>query len=76
MKTDFVAFAPLRLPEEAVEVWGEVAVEAEEEEVVVEVEEVEVVVVDRGAMATTSPKALLRPGRGPGPARPPRATPT
>lgn len=73
-----MAFALLRLLEEAVEELGEV-----EEEVAavvgVEEEEVEVVVeavVDKEAMATTSPRARSRPGRGPGPVRPRRAMPT
>lgn len=42
----------------------------EEEEVVVEA------VVDKEAMATTSPRAQSRPGRGPGPVRPRKAMPT
>lgn len=74
MKTDSVAFAPLHLPEEAAEELGEV--EEEEVEVVEEVVGVEEVVVDKGVMATTSPKALSRPERGPGPGRLHRAMPT
>ncbi len=78
MRTDFVAFAPRRLLEEAVGELGE-AVEEEEVVVVVVVVEEEVVEeeeVDRGVMATTSPKAQSRPERGPGPVRPLRAMPT
>lgn len=45
---------------------------AEEEEVAVVEEEA----VDKEVMATTSPKARSRPGRGPGPDRPHRAMPT
>lgn len=75
-----MAFAPLHLPEEAVEESGEAVEEEAEEVVVVEVAEEEVVeeeeVVDKGVMATTSPKARSRPGRGPGPVRPHRAMPT
>lgn len=52
-----------------------VAVVAVEEEEVAE-EVVEVEVVGREAMATISPRAQSRPGRGPGPARPLRAMPT
>lgn len=56
------------------------AAEEEEEVAVVAVEVaeevVEVEVVDREAMATISPRAQSRPGRGPGPARPLRAMPT
>lgn len=47
-----------------------VAVVGVEEEVVAEV------VVDKEVMATTSPKAQSRPGRGPGPVTPHRAMPT
>lgn len=65
-----MAFALLHLLEEAVGEEGEVEVEA----VVVVVEEVVEVVVDKEVMATTSPKAQSRPGRGP--VRPHRAMPT
>lgn len=50
--------------------------EEEKEEEVAAGEEVEEEAAGREATATMSPRARLRPGRGPGPARHRRATPT